>query len=162
MRDISIRQADFANPADVDAYTHMLDAYACDPIGNNRPLDARVRKELGPRLAEHPGALAWLAWLEEQPVGVLTAFLSFSTFAAQPRINIHDVAVLPGQRGLGIGRKLIEAVEHHARSTGCCALTLEVRYDNPAARHLYTKLGFTGPTDWHPPETMAFWKKTLE
>lgn len=140
----------------------MIDAYARDPLGDGAPLGPQVRAELPARLAQHPAALGWVARLANEPVGVLTALWAFSTFAARPRINIHDVAVLAGHRGIGIGHQLLEAVEGYARGTDCCALTLEVRGDNRAAKHLYSKLGFVGPADWAPPETMAFWKKTLE
>jgi len=41
-------------------------------------------------------------------------FRGFSTFAAAPLINVHDLAVVPGFRGQGIGRRLLEAVEMYA------------------------------------------------
>ena len=162
MSDVSIRPVDFADPADVDAMVAMIDVYASDPMGVGAPLDAQVRAALPARLAEHPAALGWVARVADKPVGVAAAFSALSTFAARPRINIHDLSVVSGHRGLGIGWKLLAAVEEYARATNCCALTLEVRCDNHPAKHLYRKFGFIGPTEWHPPEMLAFWKKTLE
>jgi GNAT superfamily N-acetyltransferase len=158
---VAIQSVNFSDASDVEAYVEMVNDYSRDPMGNGKPLDPAVLEQLGPRVTGHPGALGWLAWNGDEPVGVLTAFLNFSTFAARPRINIHDIAVAPGHRNLGIGWKLLEAAESYAVDTDCCALTLEVRADNARARHLYEKFGFVGATDWTPPDTLAFWKKTL-
>lgn len=157
-----VRQVDFTNPADVNAMVAMIDAYARDPMGGGTPLAPAVQAKLASKLAGDAGALGWLAMVDERPAGVVTALWNFSTFAARSRINIHDVGVLPGQRGRGIGRKLLAAVEEFALQNDCCALTLEVRADNHSAKHLYRKFGFVGPTEWSPPETMAFWIKTLD
>ncbi len=158
----TVRQVNFTNQANVAAMVAMIDAYARDPMGGGKPLAPAVQDKLASRLASDAGALGWLAWMGERPVGVLTALWNFSTFAARPRINIHDVGVLQDQRGRGIGWKLLTAVEEFARQNDCCALTLEVRADNHSARHLYGKFGFAGPSEWSPPETMAFWIKTLD
>ena len=57
-------------------------------------------------------------------------------------INIHDLAVLPGHRGQGAGRRLLEEVERKAREMGCCKLTLEVQEHNHRARQVYAAAGF--------------------
>lgn len=139
----------------------MLDAYARDPFGDGKPLDGDVRENLTSRLAEVPGALAWLAWDGDTPAGVLTAFVGFSTFRAQPLMNIHDVSVIADYRGQGLARQLLEAVESHARSINCCALTLEVLGNNLPAQRVYRKFGFVGAGELNPPTAMAFWKKVL-
>lgn len=160
MSDIVIHPVDFTNSAHAQALIDLLDAYARDPMGTNAPLPEAVRDQLSERMSEF-GAMAWIAWLDGVPVGLLTALWNYSTFAARPRINIHDISVVPGHRDQGIGWRLLEAVEAFARDSDCCALTLEVRGDNARGRHLYAKFGFTGPTDWSPAESMAFWKKEL-
>jgi ribosomal protein S18 acetylase RimI-like enzyme len=162
MPEITVRQVDFRQPADVAALVAMVDAYACDEMGSGDTLGPDICNQMALGLAQHPGALGWVAWLDDTPVGGVTAFWMYGTFAARPRINIHDLSVVEGYRDQGIGRRLLEAVEAHARATGCHAITLEVRYDNSRGRHLYWSQGFRGPTEWSPPETMAFWKKTLE
>ena len=57
-------------------------------------------------------------------------------------IRIYSVVVAPDARGLGIGQRLVEALQVIARDEGCDRVTLEVRADNAAARALYAKLGY--------------------
>ena len=73
-----------------------------------------------------------------------SCFVGFSTFAARPLLNIHDVHVLKEHQKRGIGRRLLEAAESEARRLGCCKLTLEVLENNHPAAALYEKLGFVG------------------
>lgn len=139
--EVVVRRADLSQPADQAAMVELLDLYARDPMGGGTPLPESVRQNLAPRLAELPHARVWLAWREAEAVGLAVAFLAFSTFKAQPLMNLHDVTVRDGYRGQGIGRQLLAAAEAEARQLGCCKLTLEVRTDNPA-RRLYERFGF--------------------
>ncbi len=158
---ISIDRVDFLDPTDARDFVAMLDAYARDPLGDGKPLAADVRERLTDELARLPNSLAWLARLDGRPVGVLTAFVGFSTFAARPLVNIHDVSVTTAARGQGVATKLLEAVEEHARAMGCVSLTLEVRGDNPAAQRVYRRFGFVGAANCEPAEGYLFWKKWL-
>src|SRR2546428_7253002 len=123
---LSIVEADLSRADHQEAVVAMIDAYAADPMGNAKGLTADVRAALVPGLRKVPTTLIFLAYLDGQPVGIAACFHGFSTFAAKPLINIHDLAVVPGHRGHGIGRRLLEAVEPKARSLGCCNVTLEV------------------------------------
>lgn len=138
---VLVRRADLSDDADASTYLAMLDAYASDPMGDGVPLADNVRERLIPGLRAHPTTLVWLAFDADEPIGVVTAFVGFSTFKAAPLINLHDVAVVPAARGRGVGRRLLAAVEEHARAIGCCRLTLEVLAGNPA-RRLYESVGF--------------------
>ena len=139
---ITVRRADLGAAADAAAITMLIDAYARDPRGGGTPLAQDVRERLVPGLAAHPTSRAWLAFDGEQAVGVCVGFVGYSTFAAQPLLNIHDLAVLPGHRGRGVGRALLTGAERDARAEGCCKLTLEVLEDNLPARGLYEAFGF--------------------
>lgn len=120
----------------------LTQAYACDPMGNGRPLPEHVLADLIPGLRAHPTTRIWLAFVEDEPAGIATCFEGFSTFYARPLINIHDVAVLPQHRGKGVGKALLGAVEQRARTLRCCKLTLEVLEHNYTARRLYERAGF--------------------
>jgi pimeloyl-ACP methyl ester carboxylesterase/GNAT superfamily N-acetyltransferase len=139
---VTVRRADLAAATDAAMITALIDAYARDPRGGGTPLPQDVRERLVPGLAAHPTSRAWLAFDGDEAVGVCVGFVGYSTFAAQPLLNIHDLAVLPGHRGRGIGRALLAGAEQGARAEGCCKLTLEVLEDNLPARGLYEAFGF--------------------
>ena len=150
---LQVRAADLYTPSDGAAIVDVLDSYASDPRGGGVPLTADVRARLLPGLRAHPTTLVLLAFDASRPVGLAIGFFGFSSFAARPLLNIHDLAVIPGQRGKGVGRALLTAAESFARARSCCKLTLEVQDDNLPARTLYERFGFvdvkygdSGPT----------------
>jgi GNAT superfamily N-acetyltransferase len=140
--DVRIAEADFSNPRDAKGILDVLDSYAVDPVGGGQALAEDVRSRLLPMLRDHPTALVLLAFADDQPVGIAVCFYGLSTFRARPLLNIHDLAVLPRYRTLGIGRALLRTAEDRARERGCCKLTLEVQDDNRLARMLYEHFGF--------------------
>ena len=143
------------------AVRELTSAYALDEMGNGKPLPPEVLDRLVPGLRAHPTTLIFLAYLGERAVGIANCFLGFSTFAARPLINIHDLAVLPDCRGLGVGRALLEAVERHARDRGCVKLTLEVQEKNGRARKLYESFGFSPPAYGTSDGASFFYSKPL-
>ena len=135
-------QADLDRPDHQAAVLAMVDAYSRDPMGDGAPLSSDARERLIPGLRTHPTTLVFLAYDGDHPVGVAVCFLGFSTFAARPLVNLHDVSILPTHRGRGAGRALLAAVEAKARELGCCKLTLEVLDHNHRALRTYTAAGF--------------------
>lgn len=153
MTTVQVRRANLDDTADGAAIVLLLDAYASDPRGGGRPLPDDVRQRLVNGLRAIPGTRVWLAFDGTEAAGVCVGFVGYSTFQARPLLNIHDLAVLDGHRGRGIGRALLAAAEAQARTEGCCKLTLEVQEDNAPARGLYGSFGFrdvrygdSGPT----------------
>jgi ribosomal protein S18 acetylase RimI-like enzyme len=142
MQQITVIEANLADPCHQEAIVALLNAYARDPMGTGQDLPADVRTRLIPGLQQHPTTLIWLAFHSSTPVGIAVCFQGFSTFAARPLLNIHDLAVHPEYRGSGVGRQLLEHVEMKGRALGCCKLTLEVREDNHRAQRLYHNVGF--------------------
>jgi len=149
--------ADLANPVHQSAIVEMLDMYCRDEFGDGKPLSDFARENLIPGLVRHGGARVFLAYDAERPVGLALCLMGFSSFRAKPLLNIHDIAVAPQARGQGVGQQLLAAVEQHARSQGCCKVTLEVRSDNARAMAAYRRAGFrsTEPETW-------FWSQPLE
>lgn len=135
--------------ANLDRADHQRDvvaltaAYALDVMGNGGPLSPDVLERLVPGLRAQPTALIFIAYVDGKAVGIVTCFRGFSTFAAQPLVNIHDLAVLPTHRGLGIGRLLLDGVVRKATELECCKVTLEVQENNTTARRIYEKAGFS-------------------
>lgn len=123
-----------------------MDVYACDPMGGGVPLSAEVKERLCPDLSSNPNATSFIAWRDDsenpEAIGLVNAFLGYSTFKAKPLLNIHDIVVLPSYRRQGVGQALLAAVEGEARNLGCCKLTLEILTGNTRAMASYTRFGF--------------------
>jgi GNAT superfamily N-acetyltransferase len=133
---------DYQNPTHRQALVVLLDAYARDPMGGGEGLAQDVKDRLCDDLAARPTATSFIAWLGDVPVGLINCIEGYSTFKAQPLMNIHDIAVLPEHRGAGVGQALLAAAEQHARALGCCKLTLEVLTGNARALSSYLRFGF--------------------
>ena len=142
MPSIDILEADLNRPDHQDAIVALINAYAADPMGNGKPLSDETRRTLIPGLRQLPTTMIFLAYQEGRAIGIAVCFTGFSTFAARPLVNIHDLAVLPANRGQGVGRRLMESVEQKARELGYCKITLEVAENNPKARRMYQAAGF--------------------
>lgn len=136
---------DYANPNHARALVAMLDAYASDPMGGGEGLSDYAKIHLVPSLAARPQAFSVLAFDgtdDSLPVGLVNCIEGFSTFACQPLVNVHDLAVLSGYRGQRIGERMLVLVEQVARARGACKLTLEVLQGNSNAIRLYQRVGF--------------------
>lgn len=157
---LTIALADYRDPRDAADVVALLDAYARDPMGGGEPLADGVKARLASDLAGNPQAFSLLARLDGEAVGLANCFMGYSTFAAAPLVNIHDLAVLPDRRGAGIGKALLAAVEAEGLKRGACKVTLEVLSGNPA-RHLYAREGY-GDYQLDPATGNAlFWQKRL-
>ncbi len=154
---VTVLRANLDDPLHAEAIVDCLDAYARDPMGGEQPLSAQVRAGLVDGLKATPSSMVWLAQDGDAFVGLVVAFAGFSTFAAKPRWNVHDVGVKPEARGRGVGRAMLEMVIAEATQAGAVAVSLEVRHDNAPARHLYASLGFG---DGFSP--MDFWVRPID
>jgi len=159
--DIEVIRADYANPEHAGQIVELLDHYARDPMGGAQPLGDYARRHLVAQLAQRPDALTLLARVNGQFAGLTNCFIGFSTFAARPLMNVHDIAVLPAFRGLGVSQRLLAAVEDHARARRCCKITLEVLEGNAVAQASYRKFGFAGYQLQPEAGRALFWQKKL-
>ncbi len=146
---------------DGDALLQLLDHYARDPMGGGKPLSDTVRKDLIPQLKNRYDYLGIIAFCGEQPAGLINAFKGFSTFAAKPLMNIHDVIVSKEYRGNGLAQRMMQKLEQAAQQLGCCKLTLEVLSNNSSAQQAYRKFGFAA-YELDPEAGQAlFWQKVI-
>ncbi|VBB05824.1 ribosomal-protein-alanine acetyltransferase [Lucifera butyrica] len=56
--------------------------------------------------------------------------------------HVTNIAILPGYRSLGLGRRLLQVLIDYAKTQGAKSMTLEVRKSNAPAQNLYRELGF--------------------
>jgi len=139
---VIVKAVDFLNADHVRAMIALLDMYARDPMGGGHGLADAVKSRLPEDLANMAGAINLVAWSGDEAVGLLNAFAGYSTFKAQPLVNVHDVAVLPAHRAKGVGQALLTELERVARERGYCKITLEVLSGNTHARRSYERFGF--------------------
>jgi len=158
---IQIIQADYKNTRQSADVVSLLNQYAKDPMGGNKPLSDEVKRRLVPALAELPHAFSILCYVDGQPAGLVNCFEGFSTFKCKPLIYIHDVVVIPEFRGLSLSQKMLAEIEIIARQKNCCKITLEVLEGNTVAKKAYQKFGFSG-YELDPEMGKAlFWEKAL-
>jgi ribosomal protein S18 acetylase RimI-like enzyme len=161
LADVKIVRADYADPRHAADLVALLDAYARDPMGGGTPLPADTKARLVPELAQRPQCFSLLAYCDGEPAGLANCIEGFSTFAAKPLVNVHDIAVAPAFRRRGIARALLAAVDAEARARGCCKVTLEVLSGNAGAKAAYIAAGFA-PYALDPEAgTAEFWEKAL-
>ncbi|MBC7750621.1 MAG: GNAT family N-acetyltransferase [Candidatus Saccharibacteria bacterium] len=130
-------------------------------MGGSVGLSDHVKQTLISQLEKRSERLILLAIQNNAFVGLLNGFEGFSTFAARPLLNIHDVFVHASVRGLGVGRELFIYAERVARARGYCKLTLEVLAGNTHAQRLYQAQGFVGYALDEATGHAMFWQKVL-
>ncbi len=140
--DGSVRVLNYADGHDAAMILNMMQTYASDPAGGGAALSPDVLQRLVPALASVQGAFSVGAWVGQQPAGLINCLMGFSTFAALPLVNVHDVVVVPAARGQGLAPAMMQLVEQVARERGACKITLEVLQGNRSAQALYRRLGF--------------------
>ena len=158
MSEITIIEADLENSEHQEAVIECITAYARE-VSKNVYAISEISDRLIGGLQSHPTTLIFLAYQGGQAIGIAVCYQGFSTFAARPLLNLHDLWVHPDVRRKGIGRQLLECFEAAARARNCAKLTLEVLKNNPA-RRLYQRFGFNADTD-NPEQTNFFWEKKL-
>ncbi|HEX6734132.1 MAG TPA: GNAT family N-acetyltransferase [Azonexus sp.] len=130
------------DPGHARAWLELLDHYARDPMGGGSGLSDYARRHLVARLQAQAGFHAALVFVDGAAVGLINCFAGFSTFAAKPLLNIHDIVVHADWRGRGIGQVLLGWAARRAGELGCCKLTLEVLANNDKALAAYARAGF--------------------
>ena len=69
-------------------------------------------------------------------------YIMFNDLHKEPFGFIEDVFVEEGNRGKGIGTKLVQAAIAEARKQNCYKIICTSRYENEQVHALYSKLGF--------------------
>ncbi|WP_196137223.1 GNAT family N-acetyltransferase [Aliikangiella sp. G2MR2-5] len=158
---IDCRPVDYANSVDANNLVELLDDYAKDPMGGGSPLKPDVKEKLVRAMAERNDVFSFIAYEQDEPVGLVNCVEGFSTFKAKPLMNIHDLTVKRSHRGKGIARLLMQAAEDLAKSRHCCKLTLEVLEGNEVAKQAYVNFGFKGYELDPEMGKATFWEKPL-
>ena len=73
---------------------------------------------------------------------VLVGYVLVLTPQRSQIARLYSLAVDPSHQGLGLGKRLLEAIEPILKQRGFRQFRLEVRPDNATAQRLYERLGF--------------------
>jgi len=139
---LNIVTVDLNKPEHAGFWLDLLDHYARDPMGGGEGLSDYAKANLVAELKGLPTFHGALAFDGADALGLINCFTGFSTFAAKPLLNIHDVVVRQACRGQGVGQALLSWAEARACQLGCCKLTLEVLSNNHAAMASYERAGY--------------------
>ena len=74
---------------------------------------------------------------------------------------LEELYVVPGERGRGLGRALLEAAMETAREAGATLMELGTSEDDVAARALYESAGFTNREGGPKGPVMYFYEREL-
>lgn len=113
------------------------------------PPDAEARERLIEHgFGERPRFEAWLAWVNEQPVGYAMLFETYSSFLARPTLYLEDVFLLPEYRGRGIGKMLFRHCIQLAQERDCGRMEWTCLDWNTHAQCFYDSLGARRLNEW--------------
>lgn len=122
------------------AFLPFMSEYTPDAFEYTVATADRIRE----RFVEGP---MWLAFDGDTAVGTV------SGLPESDRFYIRSMAVSPAAQGTGVGQKLLDVSETHARGAGFEKLYLYTTHVLPGAMRLYEKNGFyvlreTAPDEW--------------
>ncbi|MCS6989690.1 MAG: GNAT family N-acetyltransferase [Chloroherpetonaceae bacterium] len=108
---------------------------------------ARLKRDA---FSDKPRFEAYLAFLNEEPVGYAIAFETYSSFLAKPTLHLEDLFVLPSARKKKVGFGLFKFLAELALERGCGRMEWQVLNWNQLAIDFYEKLGAERLTEWLP------------
>jgi GNAT superfamily N-acetyltransferase len=113
------------------AFSEVAQQYTPEALDATLPDAAALRRRVG------EGAAIWIALLDDQVVGTLSAF-------ERPEgLHLRSLAVHPSARGHGVARELLAAAEDLGRERGHARVFLRTTPFLHAAISLYSRSGFT-------------------
>lgn len=122
--------------ADMPALAGLVAEHAEYERCEARPDLARLSAALG------DGRLtAWIAEAEGEPAGYAAVTEDFSTWRAEPFLNLDCLFVRERYRNRGLGAALFREAERHARGCGITCLEWQTPSWNADAIRFYERLG---------------------
>lgn len=134
--DHGIRSADLADAESIGQLLHDFNREFDEPTPTPSALADRVRLLLG------AGDTTILIG-GTGPDGLAVLRYRAAIWSEALECYLAELYVVPGRRGHGLGRALMEAAMAQARSRGADHMDLGTSQDDTVARKLYESLGFT-------------------
>jgi len=125
------------------------------------PSDSSLAERfLGERLSADESVI----YVAEGPAGFLgfvQLYPSFWSVAACRSWILNDLYVVPGARGSGVGRALIDRARAHAEATAAGGLDLSTQRGNVAAQRLYEAAGWKRDDEFYHYELSLSTRKSV-
>jgi GNAT superfamily N-acetyltransferase len=137
---LHVRQATLA---DLDDLVALFDGYRT--FYGQKPDEDLARLFLLGRF-RHLQSVIFIARFNEQAIGFVQLFPSFSSGKAARTFILNDLFVAAEARGRGAGKALLSAVADYGKAAGAVRLTLSTAHDNVAAQSLYEGAGWSRET----------------
>jgi GNAT superfamily N-acetyltransferase len=102
------------------------------------PDAAKIARALAGRT---PLLQAWIVETEGGAIGFASGSFGYCTWQATPQYNLDCLYLIAGYRGLGLGRKMMDAVRIYAGSCGCTHVEWVTPPWNANAITFYTAIG---------------------
>ncbi len=94
------------------------------------------------RLMREPGTEAFIATIDGEPKGLVSVHPDADYFTGHPRAYVDILVVDQEAEGLGVGRALMDHIEHWAREQQCKEVVLDVFATNSGAIAFYERCGY--------------------
>lgn len=109
--------------------------------------DERNREFFSRFCGDNPSGNQFMFRQNGKAVAFATVYFSYTSSLPAKVAVLNDLFTLPGARGQGVGRKLIEHCRAYAKENGAARLQWLTAADNQEAQHLYDSIG-TSKSNW--------------
>ena len=144
-------------PADAEAIGRLLHDFSTE-FDDFTPGPEKFAQRLR-ELIEADEATVFL--VGDGPDGMVILRFRPSLYTENLECYVAELYVVPGRRGQGLGRELMEAALEEARGRGADHIDLGTSEDDVAARALYKKLGFTNREGKPDGPVMLYYERDL-
>ncbi len=144
-------------PTDARVFGRLLHAFNTE-YGEPEPDADTIAERAAPLIAS--GELTVL-FAGEGPDGFAELRFRPSLYTGALDAYLEELYVVPGCRGQGLGRALLESAMEYARERGAARIDLNTSTDDVAARALYESAGFTNREGGPDGPTMLYYERDL-
>jgi ribosomal protein S18 acetylase RimI-like enzyme len=130
---------------DLDSLTELFDLYRV--FYKQKSDYESSRNFLNERLMNEESAVFMALDDENDPIGFVQLYPSFSSVSMKRTWVLNDLYVKEKARGKGFAEKLLKKAIAFAEETGAKGVSLETGKENFTAQRLYQKVGFIRETN---------------
>jgi GNAT superfamily N-acetyltransferase len=153
-REIQVRRATVEEAPAIARLLHEFNLEFLEPSPGVEPLAENVR-----RLLEAGEITALLAG--EGPDGLALLRFRPALWSSGLEAYLQELYVVPGRRGRGIGRELLQSAIDCARQSGADGIDLNTGETDTVARALYESMGFSNREGGPEGPPMLFYEREI-